>query len=70
MHLLPSDARGLERAKGFDVDTVAAQLEDAGPNWNPQDGPIGKISAAQMAQLRLIHAAVRKATADLECSRD
>ena len=35
---------------------------DAGPNWDPRQGPIGAISEDQMAQLRSIHVAVNTAT--------
>ena len=31
---------------------------DVGPNWNPDDGPIGTISKDQMAQLQQVRAAV------------
>ena len=32
---------------------------DAGPNWDPQAGPIGTLAAAQFKQLRSIRAALR-----------
>lgn len=43
---------------------------DAGPNWDPQLGPIGAISEDQMAQLRSIQAAANTAVADLHVATD
>ena len=43
---------------------------DVGPNWDPQQGPIGAISEDQMAQLRSIQAAANTATADLHVATD
>jgi len=31
---------------------------DAGPNWNPKNGPIGAISEEQISQLRAIRDAL------------
>jgi alpha-L-fucosidase-like protein/parallel beta helix pectate lyase-like protein len=36
---------------------------DVGPNWNPDRGSIGSISAGQMAQLRQVQTAIGKAAA-------
>ncbi|MBN1125164.1 MAG: right-handed parallel beta-helix repeat-containing protein [Sedimentisphaerales bacterium] len=47
---------------------------DVGPNWNPDDGPIGAISTEQMAQLQQVKVAVAKAAnaiqSDLYISTD
>ncbi len=42
---------------------------DAGPNWDPDAGPIGAISDAQMAQLRRVKAAVGSTPVSASASR-